>query len=142
MKDLSLHFLEIPKFQNKEHMTRIERWLAMFSKKLTFKEKEAIARKDPIMKDVIDSYDLFFSDDKERHNYINREMEILDYNSSIMSATEEGIKQGIAQEKENNFVALAKDGVPSATILRALKVSKEELTAILKRHPELQGSFA
>ena len=68
MKDLSLHFLEIPKFQKKEHMTRIERWLAMFSKKLTFKEKEAIARKDPIMKDVIDSYDLFFSDDKEMHN--------------------------------------------------------------------------
>ncbi|MCI6797179.1 MAG: hypothetical protein MR571_04880, partial [Succinatimonas sp.] len=115
-------------------------------KKLTFKEKEAIARKDPIMKDVIDSYDLFFSDDKERHNYINREMEILDYNSSMMSykkeGREEGIKEGIAQEKENNFVALAKDGVPSATILRALKVSKEELAAILKRHPELQGSFA
>ena len=98
------------------------------------------------MKDVIDSYDLFLSDDKERHNYINREMEILDYNSSIKSATdegrkegrEEGIKQGVAQEKENNFVALAKDGVPSATILRALKVSKEELAAILKKHPELQ----
>ena len=68
MKDLSLHFLEIPKFQKKEHMIRIELWLAMFSKKLTFKEKEAIARKDPIMKDVIDSYDLFFSDDKEMHN--------------------------------------------------------------------------
>ncbi len=98
------------------------------------------------MKDVIDSYDLFLSDDKERHNYINREMEILDYNSSIKSATdegrkegrEEGIQQGVAQEKENNFVALAKDGVPSATILRALKVSKEELAAILKKHPELQ----
>ena len=98
------------------------------------------------MKDVIDSYDLFFSDEKERNNYINREMEILDYNSAMMKATEKGvkkgIKQGIAQEKENNFVALAKDGVPSATILRALKVSKEELAAILKRHPELQGSFA
>ena len=102
------------------------------------------------MKDVIDSYDLFLSDDKERHTYINREMEILDYNSSIKSATDEGrkegreegikqgIQQGVAQEKENNFVALAKDGVPSATILRALKVSKEELAAILKKHPELQ----
>ena len=61
-------------------------------------------------------------------------MEILDLNSSMMRAREEGI----AQEKENNFVALAKDGVPSATILRALKVSKEELAAILKKHPELQ----
>ncbi|MCI6796360.1 MAG: hypothetical protein MR571_00590 [Succinatimonas sp.] len=106
------------------------------------------------MKNALDSNDPFFSDFKERLNEINREMEILDHNSSIKSATEDGIKQGvkkgikqgvkqgikqgIAQEKENNFVALAKDGGPSATILRALKVSKDKLTAILKKHPELQ----
>ena len=146
MKDLSLHFLEIPKFQNKEHMTRIERWLAMFSKKLTFKEKEAIARKDPVMKDVIDSYDLFFSDEKEKHNYINREMEILDYNSAMMKATEEGIKQGvkkgIAQEKENNFLAFVKKGLSVKMVAETIGLSKQELTTILKRHPELQGSFA
>ena len=162
MRDLSLCFLEIPKFKKKEHMTRIERWLAVFSKKLSFKEKEAIARKDPVMKDVLNSYDLFFSDKKERLNYINREMAILDYNTAMSNAIKkgkeegreegkeegikqgikQGVKQGIAKEKENNFVALAKDGVSSATILRALKVSKEELAAILKRHPELQGNFA
>ena len=138
MKDLSLHFLEIPKFQKKEHMTRIERWLAMFSKKLTFKEKEAIARKDPIMKDVIDSYDLFFSDEKERNNYINREMEILDYNSSINSAREEGM----AQEKENNFVAFVKKGLSVKMVAETIGLSQQELTALLKKHPELQGNFA
>ena len=146
MKDLSLHFLEIPKFQKKEHMTRIERWLAMFSKKLTFKEKEAIARKDPIMKDVIDSYDLFFSDEKERNNYINREMEILDYNSAMMKATEKGvkkgIKQGIAQEKENNFLAFVKKGLSVKMVADTIGLSKQELSTILKKHPELQGSFA
>ena len=142
MKGLSLHFLEIPKFQKKEHMIRIERWLAMFSKKLTFKEKEAIARKDPIMKDVIDSYDLFFSDDKERHNYINREMEILDYNSSIKTATDEGIKQGIAQEKENNFLAFVKKGLSVKMVADTIGLSKQELTAILRKHPELQGNFS
>ncbi len=123
-------------------MTRIERWLAMFSKKLTFKEKEAIARKDPIMKDVIDSYDLFFSDDKERHNYINREMEILDYNSSIKTATDEGIKQGIAQEKENNFLAFVKKGLSVKMVADTIGLSKQELTAILRKHPELQGNFS
>ena len=138
MKDLSLHFLEIPKFQKKELMTRIERWLAMFSKKLTFKEKEAIARKDPIMKDVIDSYDLFFSDDKEKHNYINREMEILDHNSSIKSATDEGM----AQEKENNFVAFVKKGLSVKMVADTIGLSKQELSTILKKHPELQGNFA
>ena len=98
------------------------------------------------MNDVLNSYDLFFSDEKERLNYINREMAILDYNTAMSNAIkkgkEEGREEGIAEEKENNFVALAKDGVPSTTILRALKVSKDELTAILKKHPELQGNFA
>ena len=98
------------------------------------------------MNDVLNSYDLFFSDEKKRLNYINREMAILDYNTAMSNAKkkgkEEGREEGIAEEKENNFVALAKDGVPSTTILRALKVSKDELTAILKKHPELQGNFA
>ena len=102
------------------------------------------------MKDVIDSYDLFFSDDKERYNYINREMEILDYNSSIKSATdegrkegrEEGIKQGIAQEKENNFLAFVKKGLSVKMVADTIGLSKQELSTILKKHPELQGNFA
>ena len=165
MRDLSLCFLEIPKFKKKEHMTRIERWLAVFSKKLSFKEKEAIARKDPVMKDVLNSYDLFFSDKKERLNYINREMEILDHNSSIKSATEEGIKQGIekgikkgkeeglrqgkkeglkqgiAKEKENNFLAFVKKGLSVKMVAETIGLSKRELSAILNKHPELHESF-
>ena len=90
------------------------------------------------MKDVIDSYDLFFSDDKERYNYINREMEILDYNSSIKSAREEGM----AQEKENNFVAFVKKGLSVKMVADTIGLSKQELSTILKKHPELQGNFA
>ena len=174
MKDLSLCFLEIPKFKKKEHMTRIERWLAIFSKKLSFKEKEAIARKDPVMKDVLNSYDLFFSDKKERLNYINREMAILDYNTAMSNAIKkgkeegreegkeegikeglkqgkeeglkqgkkEGLKQGIAKEKENNFLAFVKKGLSVKMVAETIGLSKRELSAILKKHPELQGSFA
>ncbi len=37
-KDLNINFLEIPKFRKKKRMTRIERWLALFSRKLSFQE--------------------------------------------------------------------------------------------------------
>ncbi|MCI6796359.1 MAG: hypothetical protein MR571_00585 [Succinatimonas sp.] len=98
------------------------------------------------MKDVIDSYDLFFSDEKERNNYINREMEILDYNSAMMKATEKGvkkdIKEGIAQEKENNFLAFVKKGLSVKMVADTIGLSKQELSTILKKHPELQGNFA
>ena len=69
------------------------------------------------MKDVLNSYDLFFSDKKERLKYINREMEILDHNSSIKSATEEGIKQGIEKG--------IKQGIEKG-IKKGIKKGKEE----------------
>ena len=40
------------------------------------------------MKGVLNSYDLFFLYEKERLNYINREMAILDYNSAMSNAIE------------------------------------------------------
>ena len=111
------------------------------------------------------------TDKKERLNYINREMEILDHNSSIKSATEEGIKQGIekgikkgkeeglrqgkeeglrqgkkeglkqgiAKEKENNFLAFVKKGLSVKMVAETIGLSKRELSAILNKHPELQG---
>ncbi len=65
-------------------------------------------------------------------------MEILDLNSSMMRAREEGI----AQEKENIFLAFVKKGLSVKMMSDTIGLSKQELTAILKRHPELQGSFA
>ena len=56
----------------------------------------------------------------------------------LISAREEGM----AQEKENNFVAFVKKGLSVKMVADTIGLSKQELTAILKRHPELQGNFA
>ena len=55
-------------------------------------------------------------------------MEILDLNSSMMRAREEGI----AQEKENIFLAFVKKGLSVKMMSDTIGLSKQELTAILK----------
>ncbi len=54
-------------------------------------------------------------------------MEILDLNSSMMRAREEGI----AQEKENIFLAFVKKGLSVKMMSDTIGLSKQELTAIL-----------
>ena len=73
-KDLNINFLEIPKFRKKKCMTRIERWLALFSRKLSFQEKEEIAMNDPAMNEALKSYDLFFMNEDKKRMYVNRQM--------------------------------------------------------------------
>ena len=58
-KDLNINFLEIPKFCKKKRMTRIEKWLALFSRKLSFQEKEEIAMNDPAINEALKAYVFF-----------------------------------------------------------------------------------
>ena len=69
---IELYFLEVPKFTKKpvKEMNRIEKWLAFLSKKLSKKEKEAVAVTKPAIQAAI-----------------------LDYNSGINAAREEGEKK-------------------------------------------------
>ena len=86
------------------------------------------------MKDVIDSYDLFFSDDKERYNYINREMEILDYNSSIKSATDEGRKEGREEGRiEGREIGQEETTVKFIWSLHEMKCTDDMISEAVKR---------
>ena len=91
-EDMELHFLEVPKFRKKpiSKMTRIERWLAYFSNKLNNKEMEELVMSDATIKTAVQDTGLFMQDIEERLKYINRQMAIMDYNSDMDGAREEG----------------------------------------------------
>ena len=95
-KDMELHFLEVPKFKKKpvKDMTSIERWLAYFSNKLNEKEMEELAMNEAMIQTALDATAIFMQDDKERFEYLQREMAILDYNSDKAAWTEEGRTEG------------------------------------------------
>ena len=103
--DLEIHFLEIPKFINKpiRDMTKMERWMAYFSGKLNVQEKEELAMNEAAISDAYDATDVFFQSRKERMEYLNRQMAIMDYNYGLKSAEERGRKQ-----EQNRMAKLAR----------------------------------
>lgn len=103
-KDLTLHFLEVPKFASIAKkpiakMTPMERWLAYFANKLDEKGKEELVMSETAIHDAVDAARVFFNNETERRQYINREMAIMDYNANMDGAREEGRAEGRSQEK-------------------------------------------
>ena len=83
--ELRIQFLELPKFKKKPktEMTRIERWIALFSDKVSFDEKKEYAMEDPAMNKVLNTYDQFFADPNERHAYLKREIARAGYEQAM-----------------------------------------------------------
>ena len=96
-KDLTFHFLEIPKYAKKPiaEMTKMERWLAYFANQLDDKEKEELSMSDTAIKSAMQAARIFLNNTEERRRYINREMAIMDYNSDQEKARAEGRAEGL-----------------------------------------------
>ena len=137
----------------------------MFSKKLSYQEKMQIAKEDPMMHNMLKSYDAFFLNNEERLKYINRQMAIYDYKTAMRSSRETGLaegeaigiekgeaiglekgeaigiekgrKEGIAQAKEQTVLTLVKKGMTLKNAMEILDMSEQEQLEIIKKHPEL-----
>ncbi len=144
-KDLNINFLEIPKFRKKKRMTRIEKWLALFSRKLSFQEKEEIAMNDPAMNEALKSYDLFFMNKDEIRMYVNRQMARMDYETAMSEREAKGIKKGKAigmQEGEaigmqkGEAIGMQKGeaiGIQKGEVIGARKNKENNFIALLKK---------
>lgn len=113
-KDLTLHFLEVPKFATIAkkpiaQMTPMERWLSYFANKLDNRRKEELVMSETTINDAVNAARAFFNNETERRQYINREMAIMDYNANINGAREEGREEGSARMLKL-VQALLKDG--------------------------------
>ena len=110
-RDMELHFLEIPKFAHDRktlhEMTKMERWLAYFSNKLNGKEREELAMSEAAIKDAYDATKVFLMKPEERHAYINRQMAIMDYNTNVAYAREEGRAEGRVEGRTEGIDRMA-----------------------------------
>ncbi len=131
LDELELHFLEIPKYTKAPQkpiskMTKIERWVAYFANKLDEQGKEELAMSEAAIKDAMDAAKQFLSDTAKRRAYINRQMAVMDYNSGIRSAKEEGIAVG----KEETAIAMLRDNVPLEKVSQYTGLSAEKIKRI------------
>ena len=134
-KDVEMHFIEIPKFikKNPEAETKLEQWLWLIAGR---EEKIKMAKKrnkeiEKAMK-IIEEMSM---DEKEWELYESRRMAIMDYNSGISSAKEEGIKEGLKEGKKEERIRIAKEmlklEIPIEKIEKATGLTKEEIEKIL-----------
>ena len=101
-KDLTLFFIEVPKYAKQPKkpistMTKMEHWMAYFASQLDDKERTELAMSDAATNNAMDAAKVFLSNDDDRLKYINRQMAIMDYNSALRVAREDGEKRGLNQ---------------------------------------------
>ena len=100
--DMELHFIEIPKYIKAPHKTiressKMEWWLAYFANRMTKEEKEELAMSEPAIKEAMEAEKIFMSDPDAYLRYVNHQIALMDYQSGLEGATQEGIAQGIVQ---------------------------------------------
>ena len=133
--DLRLHFIEIPKYRRQPgkpvaKQSRMERWMSYLAGKLNDQERKDLAAEDPAFAKAFAAADEFLLDRSQRMRYVNRQMEILDYNTNIAAAKEEGKAEGIQKMVLN----LLKLGTDIKQISTAAGWSVEQTMAYAREH--------
>ncbi|WP_407398515.1 Rpn family recombination-promoting nuclease/putative transposase [Anaerovibrio sp.] len=134
-KDLEIHFLEVPKYKNKnvKEFSPLECWFAYFANKLSKTEKEELTMLKPVIGDAMDASKRYIMDDKEYWAYLNREAAILDYNTDRRAALAEGYKEGRNEEREATALDMLRDNKPMEEIIKYSHLSEERIKELAKQ---------
>ena len=89
---IAIHFLEIPKLQDKNIRTKLERWLFYLKYEGKEEEKMKILLTDTDINKAHKVYKHFTEDERLREIYEARMKSKLDYNTDITLAKQEGLK--------------------------------------------------
>ena len=115
-----IHFLEVPKLQDGNIKTKLEKWLFYLKYEGKEKEKMKILLKDTDINKAHDVYKHFSEDESLREIYEARMKRKLDYNTDIAVAKQEGRKEGKQEGKQ--------EGIKEAKFENAKKM-------LLKKYP-------
>lgn len=126
-EDLEMHFIEIPKFikKNPGANTKIEQWLWLLAGR---EEKLEMAKKEnKEIKKAMDTIDEMSMDEREWELYESRRLAIMDYNTGIEVAKEEGKKQGKKEKQLEIAKKLLSKGMAVEEIIELTELTKEEI---------------
>ena len=132
-RDLSLNFLEIPKFaalnKPRSEWTRMERWMCFFSDKLTVEKKREILQMDATIAKAIEATDQFFQDPVHRQMYWESERSRMDRLSNEkyyrQQGREEGREEGLKEGRERGLKEGREEGREEATERMVVKVLRK-----------------
>lgn len=126
-KELEMHFIEIPKFIKKdpEAKTKLEKWLWLLAGRED--KLEMAKKKDEDIKKAMDIIEEMSMDEKEWDLCRAREIAILDYNTGILEAKEEGEEQGERKKQLEIAKKMLERNKTIEEIMDITELTKEEI---------------
>ncbi len=126
--DLEMHFIEIPKFEKKnpEAKTKLEQWLWLLAGR---EDKLEMAKKEnKEIKKAMDIINEMSMDEKEWELYMSRQRAILDYNTGMRDAREEGARIKNIENAKN----MLKEKIDVQIIEKVTGLTKEEIEKLVE----------
>ena len=145
-RDLSLNFLEIPKFaapnKPRSEWTRMERWMCYFSDTLSVKDKREILQMDATIAKAIEATDQFFQDPVQRQMYWESERSRMDrlsnetfYEQQVMEAEKKAKEaEERAQQTEGKAVVAMLKFQPVSAVAILLDKPVDYVKALAKKY--------
>ena len=134
---LEVHFMEMPKLMEKWrqgtinlHEDALERWLMLLEAsdhEEIRKALEAIAMKDPVMKQAFEEWEDMSRDMKKWAEYESRRKAILDEMAAIIEARERGFAEGRAEGQAVGREEGRAEGLAEGERQKAIEIAKEML---------------
>ncbi len=136
-QDLSLNFLEIPKFVKRlklgGSLSKAERWMCYFSNELTMSEKWKALQGDPLMTRAMTVANDFFNNPAEYKRYQDREMLRRDRETEREGLVKKGIVIGEELGMEKSIAKLI-NLLPVSEIARVFSRSEAQVRDIAARY--------
>ncbi len=125
---LEIHFIEIPKFikKNKLPENKKEEWLYF----IDYSNKEMVemsVEKNKKIEMAQDELDYLTGDEATKRLAELKEKWILDYNSGITSAVEQGLRDGLMQGREQGIKQGREQGIKQGEREEKLEIAKKML---------------
>lgn len=155
LDDLEMHFIELEKIRigDIRKLKKSEQWIAYFSNQCSDEEREVLAMSEPAIKEAMKCEMYFTQDEKLRRKYEIQEKARRDYLSMLdniedshqrgleegrKEGLEEGRKEGASQErakiKQENVLAMIREGLPLDMISRITGLPAEKIQEITERN--------
>lgn len=124
-----VHFVECPKFRRKTRDLQdpLQRWLLFLEDKLPEKLRKELMAMDPMIEKAEKRLEWLSSDKETQRLYEAREESLMERNSIIKSAKDEGRAEGEMEEKLKVAKHLVDLGVDIEVIEKATGLSREEI---------------
>lgn len=130
------YYIELPKLKNCQSETNLELWAKFFQVRKESDLAMLENKNKDLFCDVTDNLRAISQDEVKRKAAFRRERAIADY----INRYDDGLEDGIAQEKIKNILASYNEGVNTSLIARIFKMSVAEVEEIINSNEKVTSN--